>query len=256
MGRRRKIVLAALAAVVVLAAIAWVERPRDEPAKATVGEAVEKFREESDKDDADRDGGRREPALGVYRYATTGEESVKASLIGTTHDYYGVSTIVLSDGRCGQRERWQVLDGRWSEAEACPAKGRRASATVIEFHEFFETGQEDVFHCRSEPVSIKPGSSFASSCESEEATIESTSRVVGIEPVGVGTETFDAVHVSTESVLGGSTDGSSKRDEWRRRSDGLLLKRQAESEADVSTAGGSHYTEHYKLRLLSTEPRR
>jgi hypothetical protein len=254
MGRRRKVALLAAAGVVVLAVLAWVNRPRDEPAKATVEDAVQSFR--ADDDSGSHDSGPGEPALGVYRYATRGFESVTSPVFSASHGYDGVSTIALSAGRCGERERWQVLTGRWTEAEACPAAHGETSATVTEFHEFFGSGQEDSFRCHSGPVSAQPGSHFSSSCKSDDSSISNASRVVRIERISVGGETFDTTHVQTRSVLGGKTSGTSRRDEWRRRSDGLLLRRSAENEGDTSAAGGSHYSERYTIELLSTTPRR
>jgi uncharacterized protein YaiE (UPF0345 family) len=240
--------------VAVLAVVAWLNRPQDEPTKATVGDAVQSFRAEGDS--GSHGGEQGEPALGVYRYSTRGSESVKSPVFDATHDYGGVSTIVLSAGRCGERERWQVLAGRWSEAEACSAAHGEGSATVTEFHEFFGTGQEDSFSCRSAPLSMRQGAHFSSSCESDDSSISSTSRVIGIESISVGDETYDTTHVETRSALEGKTSGSARRDEWRRRSDGLLLKRSAESEGDTSVAGGSHYGERYTIELLSTTPQR
>lgn len=254
MGRRRKIALLVVAGVVVLAALAWLNRPRDEPTKATVDDAVQSFRADDDSGSHRDKAG--EPALGVYRYATRGAESVNGLAFGATHDYGGVSTIVLSAGRCGERERWQVLAGRWSEAEACPAAHGETSATVTEFHEFFGSGQEDSFRCHSGPVPTEQGSHFSSFCRSDNSSISSTSRITGVERISVGDEAFDATHVETRSVLGGKTSGTSRRDEWRRRSDGLLLRRSAESEGDTSAGGGSHYSERYTIELLSTTPRR
>jgi hypothetical protein len=117
-------------------------------------------------------------------------------------------------------------------------------------------GQEDSFHCRSTPVSYQPGAHFSSECESDDSSISSASRVAGVEPVSVGGETYETTHVETRSVLGGGTSGTATHEEWRRRSDGLLLKRTAGSEADTSDAGGTHYSEQYTIRLLSVTPRR
>jgi hypothetical protein len=253
MGRRRKITLLAVGCLLVIAVLAWLNRPRDEPARATVEDAVRSFRAENDSGERRGAVG---PAHGVYRYATQGSESVKTAFVGATHDYDGTSTIALSAGRCGERERWQVLSGRWSEAEACESPDGEASATVIEFHEFFGQGQEDSLRCRSSPVSEKPGARFSSSCKSEDFSISNRSRVVGIERVSVGEETFDATHVETRSTFGGENSGTATRGEWRRRSDGLLLRRSVASEADTSAGGGSHYSERYTIRLLSVTPRR
>lgn len=254
MARRRKIALPVVACLVVLAGLAWLNRPRDEPARATVDEAIQSFRAETDA--GGNDGGAGEPALGVYRYATRGSESVTTPIASTTHGYDGISTIVISPGRCGEQERWQVLAGRWSEAEACTAEQGSTAATVTEFHEFFGVGQEDSFRCHSGPVPQRAGVPFTSSCESDDSTIHSTVRVLGSEPVSVGDQTYDAFQIESQSVLGGHTSGTAKRNEWRRRSDGLLLRRSTSSEANTSDAGGSHYEERYTIELLSTKPQR
>ena len=254
MGRRRKIALLVVGCLVAVAAFAWLNRPRDEPTRATVDEAVRSFR--ANGDSGSHGGGPGEPALGVYRYATHGSESTKSAFFGATHDYAGVSTIALSAGRCGERERWQVLAERWAEVEAC---GERLAA-LTEFHEFFGFGQEDSFRCHgASPAgqrSLRPGARISNFCRSEDSSVSSAARVVGVERVTVGSEPFDAVHIESRNVLGGSTSGIAKRDEWRRRSDGLLLRRSAESDADTSAGGGSHYTERYTIRLLSVKPRR
>src|SRR5258705_11533666 len=144
MGRRRKIMLLVGVCLVAAAAIAWLNRPSDEPRKVTVGEALQSFRAQGDS--ATRGGGPGEPALGVYRYATRGSESTKGAFLSATHRYGGVSTIALSAGHCGERERWQVLDGRWTEVEACPPHGERL-AELTEYHEFFGFGEEESMRC-------------------------------------------------------------------------------------------------------------
>lgn len=242
----------------VLAGLAWLNRPRDEPVRATVDDAVESFRAEDDPRGSGD--GSKEPALGVYRYATRGSESVKTAIIGATHDYDGVSTVVLSAGHCGVRERWQVLAGRWSEGEICSKENGETSATVTEFHEFFGTGQEDSLRCHGDSASGTPtsrvGARFSSVCKSDSSSTSTALRIIGVEKVAVGDEAFDATRIESRSTLRGETSGFVKSEEWRRRSDGLLLRRSSENEADTSANGGAHYSERYTLRLLSTEPRR
>jgi hypothetical protein len=252
MGRKGKITLSVIFCVVGLAALAWVLRPRDEPARATVGDAVESFRAEGDSGRPDQ-GGR--PPHGVYRYATRGSESVQTPVGGATHHYDGVSTITLSSGPCGELERWQVLEGRWTEVEACGD-----TYWVTEFHEFFGVGQKDSLRCRggtgSESLVLEPGARFSSSCDADGFSISSAWRVVDFEPVAVGGDAFDAVHLESRSTFEGDNSGTARREEWRRRSDGLLLRLSSESDADSSAGGGSHYTEQYSLRLLAVTPRR
>jgi hypothetical protein len=227
---------------------------RDEPTRASVDDAVRTFREEDGR--SGHGGGPGEPALGVYRYATRGSESAHSPIASATHDYGGVSTIVLSPGRCGELERWQVLTGRWTEAEACPGShGGEFKAT--EFHEFFGVGREDRFRCRAGSTAgssvVRVGARFSSSCRSDGSSISSDSRVVGFEKVPVAGKALDAVHLVSRSLLEGETSGTARREEWRRRSDGLLLRRTVDSDA---TMGAIHYTEHYTIRLLEPKPLR
>jgi hypothetical protein len=255
-GRGAGIALLVVGFVAVLAILAWLNRPRDEPSKASVGDAVRSFREEGG---AEGQGGKSgEPGLGVYRYGTRGSESVKGPSFGATHHYGGVSTVVVSAGRCSERERWQVLAGRWTETEACPEPHGKTLATVVEFHEFFGSPQRDSFRCRgpSGPSKPRPGTHYFSLCESKDSSISNRSRFVGTGEIAVGGKRYAAVHIESRSVLSGATVGTSRREEWRRRSDGLLLQRSGISDADTSEGGGSHYTERYAIRLLSTKPRR
>jgi hypothetical protein len=257
MGRRRKVALLATVCLVAVAVLAWLNRPRDEPTRATIDEAVRSFRAKGGS--GGRGGGPGEPALGVYRYATRGSESTKGPILSTTHDYGGVSTIALSAGRCGEHERWQVLAGRWTEVEACAPHGERLAA-LAEYHEFFGFGQEESLRCHGNapagPQSLQPGTRFSNFCKAGDSSISGSSRIAGVERVSVGNESFDAFHIETRNAVEGDPSGTAKREEWRRRSDGLLLRRSAESDVDTSAGGGSHYTEHYTIRLLSAAPRR
>jgi hypothetical protein len=254
MGRGLKIALLAAACVAMLALLTWLEWPRDEPGRATVDDAVRSFRAENES--GKRGSGSEEPPLGVYRYATRGSESIDSPVIDTSHDYEGISTIVLSAGRCAERERWQVLDGRWTEGELCTGAHSKTSGTVTEFHEFFGTGQKDSFRCDGDAASLKTGSRFASSCRSEDSSISTRSRVLASGSVAVSGVAFDTIQIESRSTFSGENSGTAERREWRRRSDGLLLRRTVRSEADSSAAGGTHYTEQYSIRLLSTTPRR
>ncbi|MGC1852623.1 MAG: hypothetical protein WA687_09320 [Solirubrobacterales bacterium] len=256
-SRKANIALLVFACVLALAVFAWINRPRDEPAKATVDEAVRSFREDGGAaGEGDRAGG---PPFGVYRYATRGSESAQTPLAGATHDYGGISTIVISEGPCGLRERWQVLEGRWSEGEACTNSGEE-TLRITEYHEFFGIGQEDTFRCHGEPISDslarRPGAHFSSTCESDDSSISNSSRIVGLERIPVGAEDYKAVHVETRSLIEGENSGIARSEEWRRRSDGLLLRRTVESDADASTGGGTHYSEECTIRLLEATPRR
>jgi len=254
--RRRYIVALVVVCIAGLAVLAWLNRPRDEPARATVDEAVRSFRAQ---DDGGHEGVGSERALGVYRYATRGSESVESPISDTTHDYDGVSTIVVSEGRCGEVERWQVLEGRWTEGESCPGPRGDRFAAATEFHEFFGFAQEDSFRCHGVAMPrppVKRGASFSSSCRSGDSSLTNASRVIGFETVTIAGEPFQAIHIDSLGELEGEVTGTARREEWRRRSDGLLLRRSASTATDTSVGGGTHYTERYTIELLDTQPRR
>jgi hypothetical protein len=255
--RRRHIVSLVVVCVAGLAVLAWLNRPKDEPARATVDDAVRSFRAQDDGGESGENSGER--ALGVYRYETRGSESVQSPISDTTHDYDGVSTIVVSEGRCGEVERWQVLEGRWSEGESCAGPDGDRFVAAMEFHEFFGFEQEDSFRCSGIVMPrppVKRGVRFSSSCRSEDASVSNRSRVIGFETITIAGEPFQAIHVESRSELEGEVTGTAQREEWRRRSDGLLLRRSASTTTDTSLGGGTHYTERYTIELLDPQPRR
>lgn len=255
-SRRRYIVALVVVCVAGLAVLAWVNRPRDDPARATVHDAVRSFRAQADGERGEAGSGER--ALGVYRYATQGSESVESPISDTTHDYYGVSTVVVSEGQCGKVERWQVLEERWSEGESCPGPDGDRFTAATEFHEFFGFEQEDSFRCRGivMPRPIKAGVSFSSSCESSDSSVVNVSRIIGIETVAVAGEPFEAIRIRSQSELSGEVTGTAQREEWRRLSDGLLLRRSTSTATDTGIGGGTHYSERYTIKLLHPRPRR
>jgi hypothetical protein len=244
---------------VVGAFVAWRLFPRDNTTRVSVGEAVSQFRAEG----GGKGGG--EGALferkpGVYRYRTSGSEKADTGLISSTHDYNGISTITISPKGCGVVERWEVLGGRWSEFTSCPTKGDYFELKgFVEYHEFFGESRRSTYSCTGDPASKRSarqvGKTFHGHCESDEGdTATSESTVEAIEKVEVGGRSYDAVHTTTDVKLNGHTTGTAKRNDWRRRSDGLLLRRVSSSDAHLSGTIDADYTENYSLQLLSVNP--
>jgi hypothetical protein len=255
-SRRRYIALAAVAAGIVVAIVAWKVFPRDQVSKATVAEALQEFR------GAGGPGGRqgKGPELGVYRYTTRGGETLNSNFADAKHDYGGVSTVAITPGPCGDVERWSVLLQRWNEAEVClgPDGSRLKSLRV--FHEFFGVGKAPDYICRGKPTpyakDLRVGMSWTTKCRADKSSVSTEVNVEGLESVRVGARAFDSVKITARSVVEGDPSGSGEVREWRRRSDGLLLRRTAESKAKVSQGGGGHITENYSLDLISPEPQR
>ena len=235
--------------------------PKDDTSRVSVNEAVAQFREEGG---APRGGEgvlfERQP--GVYRYETKGSESADTGLLSATHDYDGISTITISPQGCGVVERWQVLGGRWAEFTSCPTKGGDFFELIgfVEYHEFFGETRESTYTCTGDPASKRSarqvGKTFSGRCQSDEGdTATSKSLVKAIEKVDVGGKSFDAVHTTADVKLDGHVTGTAKRDDWRRRSDGLLLRRVTSSDAKMSGTIDADYHESYSLQLLSVNPR-
>jgi hypothetical protein len=235
--------------------VAWQNFPDDEATHATVGEAVDRFRQSGAAGEGP--GG---AALGVYSYRSRGSESADTGLLSATHDYDGISTVTIDRGPCGVLERWQVLAERWTEAEFCvPPKGS-GLREISEFHEFFGRDRENGYRCRGRAPSRRKlrtaGTRWATTCSSKSGTAVSRSRVVDIERLKIESKLYHAVHTTSEVVLEGNVSGTTTRNDWRRRSDGLLLRRTVETAASMEGTPDADYSEHYSIELLSTRPRR
>jgi hypothetical protein len=257
--RRHQIAIAAIALVVVAGYVVWREFPRDRVSPVAVGEAVRTFRQRSVGPLSARPG---EPAPGVYRYSTRGKESVDTALgvLSTSHRYRGVSTISVIATRCGFIERWQVFASRWAEVASCREHGGYRLVSIDELHEFFGVSQDVLYRCR-EPVrpgasKLRPGMEWQGHCETGDSSRESSSRVLGFEPVRVGDRSFEAVHTRTELRLLGTYSGSASQEDWRRRRDGLLLRRLSRTDGHRGGTVAADYTEGYEIELRSVHPDR
>jgi hypothetical protein len=157
-------------------------------------------------------------------------------------------------------ERWQVLAERWTEAEFCvPPKGS-GLREISEFHEFFGRERKNGYGCRGRAPSRRrlrtPGTRWVSICSSKSGVARSRTRVVGVEKLTVAGRRFDAVHTASDVVLEGKVTGTTTREDWRRRSDGLLLRRTVFTDARMDGTPDADYEEQYSIALVSTQPRR
>jgi len=254
-------IVAVAALAIAVAAAAWSFWPRDSVSRAAFGDAVVEFRKEMKRNQrfAHRETGPI-PAFGVYRYRTRGQESIDTAALGTGHNYSGSSTITLTPSRCGLTERWDVLVERWTEAELCLSPETSRVIRVTDFHEFFGRPRSTPFSCQGGATPYTPGlrvgMRWNTACTSEDSSVTNEVEVVGMETVRVAGREIPAVHVSSDTTLEGDPEGTAGQDSWLRRSDGLLLRRTASSDAQVETAGGGRFRENYELELISTRPKR
>ncbi len=253
---RKLAVVVVIACLATIGAIAWWVVPQDTPERSTLAGALERFRQRDPSSEASS-----RVHLGVYRYRTRGEERVEASdLLDATHNYDGVSTVILSPSSCGVRERWEVLDARWSEAAFCDPPDGNGLRQISEFHEFFGVARRDNYHCRGSTlprqVASRVGDRITSNCDGGDNAATTDSRVLGATTVDVAGEQVEAIHTRSRIALRGQVSGTTQRDEWRRRSDGLLLRSIVITHATREETISANYQERYTLKLLSLRPRR
>ena len=200
------------------------------------------------------------PELGVYRYETHGGERIEVGPLGGAHDYGGESTVILWPGRCGVVERWQVLKTRWSEVEACRDRHGGRMTRLHEFREFYGVSQEDDFTCEGHSSlaapHARPGQTLQAACTAATGSVHNEMEVVGVRRVNIAGVAAEAVHLIGTSTARGESSGSVRIEEWRRRRDGLLLRRQVHGSFSTDSHGGTDYQESYLISLISLSPER
>lgn len=257
--RRRRwpwILLGCLAAVCLVAVTGFFYlRSRDSTTVVSVDDALGSFRDS----DAAAHVVERRPTPGVYEYETEGEERIDA-LGGATHTYPALTTMTYTSTDCGYRTRWDVFEERFDELDLCiPPEGETVD-TSRQYREFFGFAQDQTLRCdrdvlvRTEPPIL--GETRTTPCTSDGTKAEMNVTVVGVEPVEVGGEPIDALHIRLETVLTGSVRGTSELDYWADPVTGLVFRQETtvKSEAD-SPLGPTHYDEHYTVHLVSRTPR-
>lgn len=222
--------------------------PDDSATRATVSQALHQFRH-AQKESSRRKKATGLPAPGVYRYRTHGQEEFNG-LLSASHSYNGVSSVVVTPHSCGISERWQVLSERWTASVACLDGSRVNFVQLNEHHEFFGTATETFYQC------TQLARRYVARCTSAGNLLLNRSRMIGIESIQVGGRRFEAMHRRSTITFSGEMNGRAKSDEWRRRSDELLLKKRFNSAAKVDAGGGGTYRERYGLSLVSPHPRR
>ena len=257
--RKKYVLVLMVIAVLSIALFLWSVVPKDQASHITSSQAVQLFEQRLDSGPQSPAVEGQWPELGVYRYETHGHESIDTRLLDASHDYGGVSTVTLWPTRCGMAERWQVLATRWTEWETCGAEEGKLSS-LREFHQFFGVTQEDSFDCSGlSAVSVAkdpPRRPTVEVCRSSATVVASRLQAPRAVRMEVAGEEVAAVRIEGTTTAAGESVGSVKFSEWRRRSDGLLLRRTSSRAIDSSANGGFHYEEGYSIELLSLSPER
>lgn len=255
-----KLVLAGVLGLAVLTAVgvlAWSNWFRDKSEPVSVQEALRRFRARSAGAATQQP---RLPAAGVYVYTINGSETLNSVISSSTHHYDGGSTVTIEPSRCGARERWQVLTTRWSESRLCDVHGRLQVKLVSEHHSFLGTDSDAVYACHGPdqpPTSdYRVGIKWVIACHGVDGSLRLESTVVAARQLNAASHRVAAVEISSRAVFNGEVSGLSRQKDWRRRSDGLLLRRRVSTQAEVDVLGGSGYSEQYSMQLGADSPRR
>jgi hypothetical protein len=196
---------------------------------------------------------------GLYVYATTGYETTDA-LAGARHQYPAETYLTIQPGGCGALVRWLPLAQRYEEWDYCP-DGRMTGWDS--FTEWFQVGNTDQWEC-PEPVQTQgePGDSWVIECSRAEtdnaaAAVQVTSfAVVGYEPLVVGGEEVQTLHVRATIVGTGGSVSTGQEDTWYLVGTQLPVRWVAVYDSTTdSRIGAVQYYEQAEIRLISLQPR-
>jgi hypothetical protein len=196
---------------------------------------------------------------GVYRYRTTGEESIDV-LGGAHHAYPPETTITVTPDGCGVRLRWDVLQERRDEWRLCPTAAGLAEAWTLQYHEFFKQPDPKELVCPADtlllPVNAVAGVGWDASCTLARELEPQHFEVVGDDTVVVAGVKVPAIHVRQSVERGGEYFEHTITDWWL-TSTGLPLRSvQTKSSRTPSPIGGVTYREQYSTDLETLEPLR
>jgi hypothetical protein len=197
--------------------------------------------------------------LGIYRYHTTGRESIDA-LDGADHTYPDETTItVLPDG-CGVLLRWDALKERRDEWQLCAtADGIELQPISLQYHEFF--GQQDSENAVCDQAIVivpAPGATTPApttlACKLADDSWSPMWEVLGHETRTVGSTSVDVVHVRM-TVEDDDEYYEHTMIDWYLDAQGLpIVATGTKTSRSPSPIGGVVYDEQFTLELLSLTP--
>lgn len=216
-------------------------------------EAFEEFAAQQDSEASDGQDEEGLPQVGVYRYSTTGSESIK-SIVSASHDYPAESAITVTRSGCGVKMEWAPLRERSEYLEVCRVDDRLVLANYGGAHEFFGLRNEHSVTCPTQtwliPFTEDLDDNKKVVCEGGDLVHNRTTTSVKATEVFLDGKKIDGFVVVTEFVAAGTFNGTTIRtmtfDE-----DGMLL-----SWSDVvdgfskTPIGDADYTEDFSLTLM------
>ncbi|HEX5146257.1 MAG TPA: hypothetical protein VFV85_04485 [Conexibacter sp.] len=264
---RRRLLLGAAAALVVVAVAAYVAfrvATRESSEPASVAAAVARFARlpASAREQPPALRGRA-PQPGVYVYATRGQE-VSHALGTRRHAYPARTTITVSvTARGCLRERWDVLTTRHDGGLACPrADGSLRAVAQSESHEFVGHLDRRAYVCTRGstylPAQLARGATWTSRCAIGGTTTSDRGAVLGPRALALaGGRRVRTVLVRTTTRVGGDTRGAGTTFTWLLPRTRLVVRRTLANASSTDTiVGAVPYEERAALVLTEPRPRR
>jgi len=199
------------------------------------------------------------PPVGVYRYRTSGQESVNV-LGGAHHAYPAETTITVTPDSCGVRLRWDALKERRDEWRLCVTPAGLTEAWSLQYHEFFKQPDPEDLVCPATtlllPREPRAGATWSASCTLAKDPEPQQFTVVGVESIRVGDTLVPTVHVR-QAVQKNVALFEHTVNDWWLRADGLPVRGvETKISKSPSPIGAVTYREQYRIDLESTAPLR
>lgn len=198
------------------------------------------------------------PEPGVYRYRTTGWESIDA-IGGVNREYPAETTITVTPRGCGVHLSWNPLEERRDEWDLCVSdRGVELQPGGAQFHEFFGQAQTDEISCDDVfaliDAELVPAPAVARTCALADdpwnpvwQVLEHNSREIDGRDVAV---THVRMTVEDDDEYWEHTSA-----DWYLAASGLPVGVSVEtSSRSPSIAGAVVYRETYELELESMSP--
>lgn len=199
------------------------------------------------------------PATGVYRYATTGSESVDI-LGGATHDYPAETLLTVTHDGCGVLLRWDLLEQRRDEWRLCVTDaGVELQTAGAHYHEFYSNGRLEKLACTATVLLVPTTDTLppeqAVTCLLDGEPWDPTWTAVARETLTVDGIAVATVHVRMVVDSGDAHFERTTTDWWLAPS-GLPVRMTTEktSNTDSGVIGDVYYTETYTADLTSFQP--
>jgi hypothetical protein len=249
---RRKTIGLTLVGIVLVIAAAWAGGLflHDTSQAASISQALRRYRAESHGAGA---------LNGVYRYATTGRESINA-LGGAAHVYPDKTSITAIEVPCGIQLRWAALENRSTTWTFCSTAAGMELRISDERHAFFGQSDHSIYVCSGRLIIPKRpviGSAKPFTCRSSRNLEVGVTRVLGRGTVDVEGRSVQVLRVSTDLTISSGDSGNETIEWWLDPATALPLRIELRSRTSRTLfVGRVNYHEDLSLRLLSLTPLR